>query len=419
MLIQFNFRNYKSFRDDTSLDMTATRISEFSNHVVENGGDKVLSLAAIYGANASGKSNVYEAFRFMKEYVVNSFGYGGSNHFGEQMKVTPYLLDTDSRNEDSEFEVFFTNPTDKRERVYQYGFCIKGTNIIEEWLYTKAKTSRDVYKTIFYRKEGEELVTEGLPNKAADNLKVSLEDETLIVSLGAKLKIDILKQVRDWFANNAVVDFGSTDMDYFGLDKLPEGFTSDEEVRNRVVEYLSSFDNSIVGFEVEETRSLDEKAEKNYKISTLHRVKGREELQRIPLMSESSGTLKMFALYPILKTVFENGSVLFADELNSKLHPLLGRNIMLSFLMPEINPNHAQLIMTTHDIWQFSKDFLRRDELWITDKNSEGASSLYSVADFKDETGSKVRMNEALYKNYLVGNYGGIPALKPLGIMEE
>jgi len=276
-----------------------------------------------------------------------------------------------------------------------------------------------VYKTIFYRKEGEELVTEGLPNKAADNLKVSLEDETLIVSLGAKLKIDILKQVRDWFANNAVVDFGSTDMDYFGLDKLPEGFTSDEEVRNRVVEYLSSFDNSIVGFEVEETRSLDEKAEKNYKISTLHRVKGREELQRIPLMSESSGTLKMFALYPILKTVFENGSVLFADELNSKLHPLLGRNIMLSFLMPEINPNHAQLIMTTHDIWQFSNDFLRRDELWITDKNSEGASSLYSVADFKDETGSKVRKNEALYKNYLVGNYGGIPALKPLGIMEE
>lgn len=91
---------------------------------------------------------------------------------------------------------------------------------------------------------------------------------------------------------------------------------------------------------------------------------------------------------------------------------------MLSFLTPEINPKHAQLIMTTHDVWQFTNDFLRRDELWVTDKNSEGVSTLYSVADFKDENRGKARKNEALAKNYLVGNYGGIPALKPISPLE-
>ena len=96
---------------------------------------------------------------------------------------------------------------------------------------------------------------------------------------------------------------------------------------------------------------------------------------------------------------------------------MLIRNIILSFLSPDINPNHAQLLMTTHDIWQFSNEFLRRDELWMTDKTKEGVSTLYSVADFKDEDGNKARRNEALAKRYLLGNYGGIPALKPFNML--
>lgn len=126
----------------------------------------------------------------------------------------------------------------------------------------------------------------------------------------------------------------------------------------------------------------------------------------------------MFSLYPALKSVLDNGSVLVVDELNARLHPLLVRDIMLTFLNPEYNPNHAQLIMTTHDIWQFSNEVLRRDELWITEKDSNGVSTLYSVADFKDPDGNKARRNEALAKNYLVGNYGGIPEVKPFDIVE-
>lgn len=418
MLIQFNFKNYKSFRDETSLDMTATKISEYPTHIVETGGDKILSLAAIYGANASGKSNVYEAFAFMKEYVVNSFSYGGDSTSaqGKRLKVIPYLFDSGSRDIESEFEVFFVDPADSKERTLQYGFSVKGTEIIEEWLYTKAKTARNDYRTVFYRKKGEELVTDGLPKKATDNLHISLEPETLIVSLGAKLKISKLKQIRDWFLYHEVLNFGSLAEDFFRLSVLPKGFATDKNVQESMVKYLSSFDESIVGFEVEEVRTSEEHMDKAYKINALHSLSDRNGLQSIPLQNESSGTLKMFALYPALKSVFEHGSVMVIDELNARLHPLLVRNIMLSFLTPEINSNHAQLIMTTHDVWQFTNDFLRRDEIWVTDKDKDGVSSLYSVADFKDADGNKIRRNEALAKNYLVGNYGGIPALRPIDI---
>lgn len=419
MLIQFNFKNYKSFRDASSLDMTATKITEHPSHVVTAGGDKLLSVAAIYGANASGKSNVYEAFAFMKDYVSNSFGYGreGEIDIADRNKTVPFLFDTDSRNAESEFEVFFMDPTDEKERTYQYGFCLLGTEVIEEWLYSKAKSSRNDYRTIFYRKKGEDFISDGIPKKAAENLLISLEPETLAVSLGAKLKIRKLQLVRDWFMKHEVMDFGSPAENFFRFALLPKGFVRDKSVQDNVTRYLSAFDESIIGFEIEEVRTLEEKVEKVYRINALHKLAGSDKVQSIPLQNESSGTLKMFALYPALRSVFEHGSLLVVDELNARLHPLLVRNIILSFLSPDINPNHAQLVMTTHDIWQFSNEFLRRDELWMTDKTKEGVSTLYSVADFKDEDGNKARRNEALAKRYLLGNYGGIPALKPLNML--
>ena len=115
-----------------------------------------------------------------------------------------------------------------------------------------------------------------------------------------------------------------------------------------------------------------------------------------------------------MKYVLDHGSVLFIDDLHDRLHPLLVRIIILTFLSPEINVNHAQLILTSHDVWQFSNELLRRDELWVTDKNRDGVSTHYYVAECKDEDGKIIRRNEALAKNYLVGNYGAIPALKPL-----
>ena len=169
---------------------------------------------------------------------------------------------------------------------------------------------------------------------------------------------------------------------------------------------------------MEELRQEDVKdAEKSYKIDTLHKMADSQKMASIPFKLESSGTLKMFALYPSLKEVLDHGGTLFIDELNARLHPLLVRNIILTFLDPEINTQNAQLIFTTHDVWQFSNELLRRDEIWLVNKNRDGVSELYSLADFKDEEGNKVRRDEALNKKYLTGNYGAIPALKPMKML--
>ena len=134
---------------------------------------------------------------------------------------------------------------------------------------------------------------------------------------------------------------------------------------------------------------------------------------------ESAGTLKMFALYSELQEVISRGSVLFIDELNARLHPLLVRNFIMIFLNRETNVNHAQLVFTTHDTWQLSNQLLRRDEIWFTEKDKQGVSTLYSLADFIDEDGSRIRKDESYEKNYLLGKYGAIPTLKTIDMFRE
>lgn len=424
MLIQFNFKNFKSFRDEVSLDLTATKIKEHEDHVAEVANDKLLKVAAIYGANASGKSNVYDAFEYMTYYVDESFKFGDEEERRRKTgdsysRVMPFLFDENSRNEDTTFEVFYVDNSEDTGKTYQYGFSLKKDEVVEEWLYSKAKTARNKYRTIFYRKKGEELEMNGFSKNHVENIKASLNKESLIVSLGSKLRIAKLKKVRDWFLKNEIVNFGDPAENFFLSRVLPEGFVDRKEVQDNVVEYFASFDEAIQDFNIEELPREEEKDNsKSYKIDALHKMGDSGKMISIPLKQESSGTQKMFALYPSLKEVLDHGSTLFIDELNARLHPLLVRNIILTFLSPEINTRNAQLIFTTHDIWQFSNELLRRDEIWMVNKNRDRASELYSLVEFKDEDGNKVRRDEALAKNYLTGNYGAIPALQPMKMLK-
>ena len=156
----------------------------------------------------------------------------------------------------------------------------------------------------------------------------------------------------------------------------------------------------------------------NVKIDAIHRMVDGGTAS-IPLQEESDGTLKMFALYPVLQDTLDNGGVLIVDELNARLHPLLVRSFLITFLNPEINQKHAQLVFTTHDSWQLSNNLLRRDEIWFTEKDNSGVSALYSLADFVDEEGIKIRKDESYEKNYLLGKYGAIPALKNFDMFKE
>ena len=419
MLIQFNFKNFKSFREEATLDLSAAKMTEFSDRVVTVGSEKILPVAAIYGANASGKSNIYNAFEYMAEYVVDSFKYGDEEESFEEFRPTPFLFDSTSAEEESSFEIYFTLPGDKSERTYNYGFCVNKEGVTEEWLNSKAKTARK-YSTVFYRgTSDDELDLSGFPKSSRDNIQVALEKQVLIISLGAKLKIAKCKAIRDWFLANEFADFGDPVTNFFLHRRLPKGFVEDKEVQQKVVEYFASFDEHIKDFRIERVPHDGESKEDTYKINALHKKIDSDEMAEIPLGLESAGTLKMFALYPELQEVLEKGSVFFIDELNARLHPLLVRNFILTFLNPKINTNHAQLIFTTHDTWQLSNQLLRRDEIWFVEKDTDGVSTLYSLADFVDEDGVRIRKDESYEKNYLIGKYGAIPMLKALDVFKN
>ena len=419
MLIQFNFENFKSFREEATLDLSAAKMTEFSDRVVTIGSEKILPVAAIYGANASGKSNIYNAFEYMAEYVVNSFKYGDEEENFEVFRPTPFLFDSTSADAESSFEVYFTLPDDKSERIYNYGFCVDKEGVTEEWLNSKAKTARK-YSTIFYRgTSDDELDLSGFPKSSRDNIRVALEKQVLIISLGAKLKIAKCKAIRDWFLANEFADFGDPVTNFFLHRRLPKGFVEDKEVQQKVVEYFASFDEHIKDFRIERIPHDGESKEDTYKINALHKMIDSDEMAEIPLGLVSAGTLKMFALYPELQEVLEKGSVFFIDELNARLHPLLVRNFLLTFLNPAINTNHAQLVFTTHDTWQLSNQLLRRDEIWFVKKDDRGLSTLYSLADFMDEDGVRIRKDESYEKNYLLGKYGAIPDLKSIDMFRE
>lgn len=422
MLLQFNFKNYKSFKDDTFLDLTATKITDFSNHVVQVANERVLPVAAIFGANASGKSNVQEAFRYMSTYVIDSLNYGGDETSTKKKKTeffkpTPFLFDATSKNAESSFEVFFIDSEENGAKTYNYGFTVNNSGVCEEWLNYKAKSSRGVYKRIFYR-NGTEYDFSGLPAKSKENLRIALEKETLVVSLGAKLKIPKLKFIRDWFLNNDFADFGTPIENFFLSQLIPEGFADDKSIQNKVIDFFSTFDASIIGFNVEKIKG-DGEDEERLKIDAVHKMVDSDKTVSIPLQHESAGTLKMFALYPMLQDVLTTGGVLFIDELNARLHPLLVRTFIITFLDPTINTKHAQLVFTSHDSWQLNGSMLRRDEIWFTEKDSNGISNLYSLADFVDEDGAKIRKDENYEKNYLLGKYGAIPTLKHFDMFME
>ena len=420
MLIQFSFKNYKSFRDETTLDLSAAKMTEFSNRIVSIGNEKILPVAAIFGANASGKSNIYSAFEYMSDYVVHSFKYGDEAELFQSIRPKPFVFSDETENGDTSFEVYFTVPKDPAGRVYNYGFCIGNEGITEEWLNVKAKTARK-FLPVFYREaETDTLDLCGLSRTSGKNIEAALEKQVLIVSLGAKLKDEKCKQIRDWFLGNKFSDFGDPVTSLFLHTRLPKGFADNPKVRADVVKYFSSFDETIKDFRVEKVPSYTAEGKEDvYRIFAVHKKNGSGQMAEIPLEEESAGTLKMFALYPELQEVLENGGVFFADELNARLHPLLVRNFILTFLNPELNTQHAQLVFTTHDTWQLSNHLLRRDEIWFTEKDDQGVSTLYSLADFVDEDGVRIRKDESYEKNYLSGKYGAIPELRRIHLVQE
>ena len=416
MLLQFYFSNYRSFESEGILDMRASGSNELSSHIRNTLNEKVLPVTAIYGANASGKSSVFEAFQFMALCVLESLSFSDDN------KKNPYKLKVDSfkfsesREKPSEFEINYIDKKEKKEKYYNYGFKIDNSGILEEYLASNTKTGvkrNEDYTYIFKRERNQKLYLDSSVEKFRENLEISLKDKTLLVSLGAKLNIDEFIRVRTWFINTEVINFSNSLYGALLENILPNNIIESEEVRKNLVSFINSFDDSIIDIEVEKISAIDENDKDNYRVFTIHKSDKGTSTARISMNEESSGTKKMFSLYQTLLDVLEKGGVFFADELDIKLHPLLMRNILLTFTDKEKNPNNAQLIFTTHNTIYMDMDLLRRDEIWFVEKDN-GVSNLYSLDDITNEKGEKVRKDSNYEKHYLLGNYGAIPNLKNL-----
>lgn len=416
MLLQFCFSNYRSFEGEGILDMRASGSNELSSHVRNSLNERVLPVTAIYGANASGKSSIFEAFQFMALCVLESLSFSDDN------KKNPYKLKVDSfkfsksREKPSEFEINYIDKKGKKELYYNYGFKIDNSGILEEYLTSNTKTGvkrNEDYTYIFKREKNQKLYLDSSIEKFRENLEISLKEKTLLVSLGAKLNIDEFIRVRTWFINTEVINFSNSLYGAFLENILPNNIIESEEVRKNLVSFINSFDDSIIDIEVEKISAIDENDKDNYRVFTIHKSDKGTSTTRISMNEESSGTKKMFSLYQTLLDVLRKGGVFFADELDIKLHPLLMRNILLTFTDKEKNPNNAQLIFTTHNTIYMDMDLLRRDEIWFVEKNN-GVSNLYSLDDITNEKGEKVRKDSNYEKHYLLGNYGAIPNLKSL-----
>lgn len=414
MLIQFSFKNFKSFKDETLVDLTASSVKEHPYNLIETvNGDKYLKVLAIYGANASGKSNVIEAFSFMRSFVMNSLSLVSDEdkHHKKAIPIKSFLFEDSNKKHPSEFEVFFHH----KNTEYQYGFIVDRDKILAEWLYSKTPKSKS-FDTLFERTENKFKFGKKMSN--AVKFEDSVEDKTLFLSLTAKTKISISRNVYNWFLEHFVIDFGDIDFERYFSRAIPAQMLENDDYKKRLEDFLIAIDTGIVSLRFEKNGLINEEQEESYLVYSKHLVNEKGDTKEILFSEESSGTRKMFCLFDFFYDALQNGYTLFIDELNAKLHPILVRYIINVFHDPETNKNNAQLIFTTHDLFNLTRDVFRRDEIWFTEKDRLGVSKLFSLVEYKLEDNTKVRSDATYYKDYVSGRYGAIPLLKEFNLLE-
>lgn len=420
MLHQFTFGNYKSFRNIATLDLLASPITEHKSDVATDCyEEQVLKVAAIYGANASGKSNVIKAFRYMREYIMFSF-INNQDRDEEFIHLETDWFKFDDNEEPSNFEVLFS----AGENIYNYGFVLLKNKILEEFLYVRDNTSQEEdYKPIFIREKN-------VISDIDDELKVVtplsnkiLSENMLFLSFAANLDVQHPRKVYEWFISSKVVDYGHDTSERLMINYKTSPlvkFIKDKEQKISLLNFIKAIDVGIedIGL-VENEIFTPTGTETRYQIITYHKhIKNNNHLIAVPLSNESSGTKKMISMFIPISRALTDGSLLIVDELDAKLHPLLLRYLVILFHSKKSNPKNAQLIFATHDVFTLDKSNFRRDEIWFVDKNENGISELYSLASYliSDDEGKskKVRKDASYGKDYILGKYKSIPRLKSL-----
>ena len=399
MLCQFTVKNFKSIRDEVTLDMQAAAISEHEDRVIiDRDEEKYLPVSAVYGPNGGGKSNVLAALNTLVAKVLRPlFATEDSDDkvlLQKKIIVEPFAF-SECKDEPTEFELFFR--TDAAE--YRYILHVKRDVVLYESLdRVKIETGR---RSALFTRDESGIVLKGAfaKLKVSDELSKTL---TLLSYLGIAYKGNtVVRDVLSWF------EYGINFLNYGNpIQELRMAVSTSENVKHLMLDMIQEMDLDIVDFRVEkkENGGID--------IFTKHCIDGVET--EIDLFDESSGTQKLFGLLPFIAESLLTGTVLVVDELDAKIHPLLLRHIIMMFNDMSINRHKAQLIFTSHDLSTMNSEVFRRDEIWFVAKGNEENSMLYSLVEFKNEKGESVRKDAKFDKQYLEGKYGADPYLRKI-----
>ena len=406
MLIRFSFKNFKSFKDENCLDMEATSLKEHEYNVAKIDNGEYLKVSAIYGANASGKTNVLQAFDYMKKRILVSDDSKKNSPIDEE-NVYSFMINNDPIA--LEVEILARN-----NKIYKYGFELVKDNIISEWLYEKRVNK---FYSIFERENN---------NVTMKTSKIAglsnIDEKTLFLNIYSKIDKDNedFANVYYWFMNSNYLDLGDPKFEDALNKRISLRIVEDEKYRSELLAFIKTFDATIDSINISPA-SLEEIKNTNgvVKVELVHNYE--DGKKALPISLESNGTMKMFHLFDFFMDALKNGMVLFVDELDAKLHPLLTRYIINLFHNSEKNIGNGQLIYSTHDTVNLNKETFRRDEIWFAEKDKNGISEIYSLSDYimEDENGNakKVRNDATYNKDYLTGRYGAIPVLEEFNIV--
>lgn len=421
MLLNFTFKNYKSYADTCNFSMVANKDKSHEDNLITIGKDRISKSRIIYGANASGKTSFIDALEFIKIFSMMSNNLVENNRIG----IIPYKFRQKFSSIPSEFSLTFI----KNSVKYCYSFSCTFEKVIDEKLdvYNSAKptniftrTNTDEYKFNTDVKQLNEIRTKNTKNK-------------LFLLTAATWNYEKVKPVVDYILNDIIVLHDISQPTKYNIGYIIEN-NDLEEYKKFCLDFLNNADISISDFEInaQKIKELGRQAEfmtklmnvivnndpeqmkkfgnsDVFNIKTIHNINNENNSFSYPLelIEESDGTQQLFHFAPSLFYTFKEGKVLLIDEIDRSLHPLLVEYIIKKFYDKNLNTNNAQLICNTHDTNLLHLDLFRRDEIWFTERNNASASTeMYALSDFSP------RKDENIEKAYLLGRYGGIPFVK-------
>lgn len=411
MLLQFSVNNFRSIKDTVTFSMS-TASNETSKHSFQTRDYHILNSAVIYGANASGKSNVLKAMSFMRNLVLNKPKITQST---DDLPHQPFRLNTETEQASSYFEIVFFLEDVK----YRYGFEADSTTVYAEWLYSdeKGKESR------LFERDNEQNIHYVNKQKFKEGLGLKVPDNHLFIWKCDQNNGDISKKILQWFNNFNLINGLEIEGNFrFAFEQM-----ENPDANSELLKLIRISDLGIEEIAVEK-KEYTKKESPFILITTTTELQAQHkkfnaENQQIGLVSfdleennVSQGTKKFFTVSaPILDTL-KYGKILLIDELDASLHPMLTEYLIKLFNNKELNKHNAQLIFVTHDIHLLAvPELFERDQIWFTEKNQYGSTNLYSLLEFrKKNKGKDVRATDNLEKHYLQGRYGAVPYIGEL-----